>query len=189
MLKRIFCPGTFSGEVIKSVLLSGVPVELQARDSATLRRAAEDVGPTPQKLGAYVADVCVRWSHILEASADGDSMKLDSTYVVSDNDEVGFDAVSRLEEAYTKFFRLCAKKSFEYLFCRRGSLEALAGSEGEGDVLISRRGGVVGLMCAVPNRGTQCTVVASEVLVRIFSYCGHHVVKFEVYFSPIGFSG
>ena len=154
MLKRIFSPGTFTGPIIQSVLLSGVPFELRVHDSVALRRAVENIDASPQDLGAFVADVCTKWA-ALDTSEDT-SMQIDSDgpFSIGNRCNTEFSSVSGVENAYFKFFQLCAKKAFEYNFCRYGSLGRIETRESS-TVCISRRGGALGIVCAVPYAGCQ----------------------------------
>lgn len=159
MLKRIFSPGTFTGSLIKSVLMNDVPAVLQLPDSVALVRGVNEVSSSPQSLGSFVADVCSRWAHLLAGAEDDTSMQMDSTFVfsISENSEFGY--ATRLETAYSNFFNLCAKKSFEYHFIRRGAISIYCTAQDHRAVVVSRRGGVLGFLCDIPTPITRCLSV------------------------------
>lgn len=161
MLKRIFSPGTFTGTVIRSVLLRDVPESVRLSDSAALRQAAEEISLSPHVLGGFVAEVCILWAQLTVVS--GDAMDLDSSsFVAASDNSVDFVTASRLETAYFNFFKLCAKKSFEFYFSRRGSLSFNVGPGGNVLVSVSRRGGVLGLLCDVPNASSRSVLEADD---------------------------
>ena len=132
MLKRILCVGSFSHAVLISVLTTHVPENLRGV-------SAELVGkPSTYSIAleTYLAECCGRWASDLLLDASGKQRSAGNEYCRC------------LEEAYLRFFCLCADVSFENTFSRRGSL-SVSNSDSSierNNVFIARRGGYVGVM-------------------------------------------
>jgi hypothetical protein len=122
MLKRIFTPGVFSPDTLRAVLESDVPVDARSDIDADLP--------------SMVMEACQQWA---QALSRGNRMTFEMDIV----DDSNGPSVRELEEAYSRFFELCASREFNSSFAVRGSLSLGQKSDFS---CIARWGGVIGLL-------------------------------------------